>query len=56
MTKEITLNGTEYVLYVHTLKLFRLKNSGLPCAGMVRSLVKTGSREFNRVLAAFQAA
>jgi len=56
MSKSITINGTDYILYVRTGELFRLLPSGLPAAGAVRSLVKSGSREFKRVFAAIEAA
>lgn len=56
MHQSITINGTDYVLYVRTGELFRLRPSGLPAAGAVRSPVKTGSREFNRVMAALESA
>lgn len=56
MTDSITIKGTDYILYVRTGELFRLRPSGLPAAGAVRSLVKYGSREYIRVLAAMTVA
>ncbi len=56
MNKSITINGIDYVFYVRTGELFRLRPSGLPAAGYIRSLVKSGSREFKRVFAAIEAA
>lgn len=55
MHKSLTINGTDYVYYVISGELFRLRPSGLPAAGAVRSLVKFGSAEFNRVFAVISA-
>jgi hypothetical protein len=55
MSKSININGVDYLYYVVSGELFRLRASGLPAAGAVRSLVKSGSREFNRVYAALVA-
>ncbi|HCU2052919.1 TPA: hypothetical protein OUI21_006034 [Pseudomonas aeruginosa] len=56
MNKSITIAGIDYVFYVWTGELFRVRPSGRHAAGYIRSLVKSGSREFKRVFAAIEAA
>lgn len=56
MSKAIKLNGVEYIYYVRTGVMYKLRESGLPCAGMVQIEVKNGSAIFNRVLDALAAA
>lgn len=56
MTKAIKLNGVEYLYSVCAGRLYKLRDSGLPCAGMVQIEVKRGTAAFNRVLDAIIAA
>lgn len=56
MSKEITINGVNYIFYVRPGRLVRCKPSGLPNAGAICSDVKRGSAEFKRVIDALIAA